>query len=70
MPKKFAKVKLDDESTLANGGVVVDIVGPREGGVIPLAEDGEKYIDITERPEVKVGWILQDKTGLLIDSNI
>ena len=70
MPKKFAKVKLDDASTYANGGVVVDIVGPREGGVIPPAEDGEKYIDITERPEVKVGWILQDKTGLLIDRNI
>ena len=70
MPKRFAKVKLDDASTLSNGGVIVDIVGPREGGTIPVAESDERYIDITDRPEVKIGWILQDKTGLLIDSNV
>jgi len=75
---KIAVVKLDPTDTYSTGGVVEHVFINMENGV---EEDGYKfpwrtyesdsaYKVITNATDnVKVGWILQDKTGVLRDPN-
>ena len=75
---KIAVVKMDPADTYSTGGVVEDVFIHMEGGV---EENGYKFPwrayesnndykvieDATDN--VKIGWILQDKTGVLRDPN-
>ena len=74
---KVAVVKLDPADTYSTGGIVEHVFVHMEGGVehddykFPWRQyeiSGYKVIeDATD--DVKVGWILQDKTGVLRDPN-
>ena len=74
---KVAVVKLDPADTYSTGGIVEHVFIHMEGGVeqddykFPWRQyeiSGYKVIeDATD--DVKVGWILQDKTGVLRDPN-
>lgn len=71
--KYFATIKLDPPESYSTGGTVVDIqvvgeindfIGHEDAWPIP-----EGCIRKEVSSDVQVGWIMQDKTGLIIDSN-
>lgn len=79
--KRVAIVKLDPSSSNSTGGVVIAIEHWRYTIESKEARRGTQYINGSKRYEMnadykcvqsdtaQVGWILQDKTGILMDSN-
>ena len=78
---RMAIIKLDPPSSKSTGGVVVDIEHWKYTISSKEARRGTQYINGSGRYEMnsdykciqsddaQVGWILQDKTGILMDSN-
>ena len=73
MAVRKALIKLDDTlTTHSNGGVVEKIFTMSDETETPpwTAYIGNSNYSIEDCPtDCKVGWIKQDKTGLIIDSN-